>query len=165
IVGLGKSADIVRKYNDLGRLGEGTLGREYWRFITQNELGFPGEGPVGERGVWHDMIHVVGGYPVTPAGEAEVVAFMAGFRKEDPFFWVFTSVLQFQVGLRISPFSKGIAGQIDPRSYMAHHRRGARVSCDLSRDWDFREDFAVPLADLRRRFAVPPLDELYAPTR
>ncbi|MBK6461784.1 MAG: hypothetical protein IPF92_12335 [Myxococcales bacterium] len=107
----------------------------------------------------------MGGYPVTPAGEAEVVAFMAGFRKEDPFFWVFTSVLQFQVGLRISPFSKGIAGQIDPRSYMAHHRRGARVSCDLSRDWDFREDFAVPLADLRRRFAVPPLDELYAPTR
>ncbi|HRG98545.1 MAG TPA: hypothetical protein PLR99_19975 [Polyangiaceae bacterium] len=157
IVGLGKSADIVRKYNDLGRLPEGTLGREYWRFITQNELGFPGEGPVGERGVWHDMIHVVGGYPVTPAGEAEVVAFMAGFRKEDPFFWVFTSVLQFQVGLRISPFSKGIAGQIDPRSYLAHHRRGARVSCDLSRDWDFRADLEVPLAELRQRFAVPPL--------
>ena len=157
IVGLGKSADIVRKYNDLGKLAEGTLGREYWRFITQNELGFPGEGPVGERGVWHDMIHVVGEYPVTPAGEAEVVAFMAGFRKEDPFFWVFTSVLQFQVGLRISPFSKGIAGQIDPRSYLAHHRRGARVSCDLSRDWDFRADLEVPVAELRRRFTVPPL--------
>jgi hypothetical protein len=31
------------------------------------------------------------------------------------------------------------------------------VSCDLSRDWDFRADLEVPLADLRQRFTVPPL--------
>jgi tellurite resistance protein len=158
LAGLGKSHDVAQKYIDLGRLPEGTLGRAYFRFIYDNGLDFPGEGAIGERGVWHDMIHVMGGYPVDPRGEAEVVAFMAGFRQEDPFFWVFTSVLQFQVGLRISPFAPGVPDQVEPRRYLAHHRRGSLVRCDLSRDWDFRADLEADLEGLRRRFNVVPLD-------
>jgi hypothetical protein len=157
LVGLGKDPAIVRRYNDLGTLPEGTLGRAYWSFIVDRGLDFPGEGAIGERGVWHDMIHVLGGYDTDPVGEAEVVAFMAGFRREDPFFWVFTSVLQFQVGLRISPFAPGVPDRIDPRSYLAHHARGARVTCDLSRDWSFRDDLATPVHELRTRFNVLPL--------
>lgn len=160
LLGLGKDAAIARTYNDLGRLPEGTLGRAYWSFIVERGLDFPGEGAIGERGVWHDMIHVLGGYETDPVGEAEVVAFMAGFRREDPFFWVFTSVLQFQVGLRISPFAPGVPDRVDPRSYLRHHRRGALVSCDLSRDWDFRADWATPLDELRARFGVLPLDAI-----
>lgn len=157
LVGLGHDADIAKKYIALGELPEGTLGRGYFELITKNDLAFPGEGPIGERGVWHDMIHVIGGYPTDPRGEAEVVAFMAGFRREDPFFWVFTSVLQFQVGLRISPFAPGVPDVIEPRSYMAHHARGAKVNCDLSVDWRFQDDFATPLVELRRRFNVLPV--------
>lgn len=160
ILGLGKDAELVRKYNDLGTLPDGTLGRAYWSFIVDNGLAFPGEGPIAERGVWHDMIHVLGGYPVDPVGEAEVVAFMAGFRREDPFFWVFTSVLQFQVGVRLSPFAPGVPDQIEPRRYLAHHWRGTQVNCDLSADWDFREDLGTPLEALRARFTVPPLSAL-----
>lgn len=159
LLGVGKSPEIAQRYIDLGRLPEGTLGRAYWSFIYDNGLDFPGEGAVGERGVWHDMIHVVGGYPVDPIGEAEVVAFMAGFRREDPFFWVFTSVLQFQVGLRISPFAPGVPDRIDPRRYLLHHKRGSLVNCDLSRDWDFRADWETDLTELRRRFDVAPLDD------
>ncbi len=163
LAGLGKSADVVRKYNDLGKLPEGTLGRAYWSFIVKHELDFPGEGAIGERGVWHDMIHVVGDYETDPIGEAEVVAFMSGFRKEDPFFWVFTSVLQFQVGLRISPFAPGVPHQIDPRKYMTHHRRGALVTCDLSHDWDFRADLGTPLEEIRERYHVVPLSAVLRP--
>ncbi len=157
LVGLGHDADVTRKYIALGELPEGTLGRVYFELITKNELTFPGEGPIGERGVWHDMIHVIGGYATDPRGEAEVVAFMAGFRREDPFFWVFTSVLQFQVGLRISPFAPGVPDNIEPRRYLAHHARGAKVNCDLSVDWRFKDDFATPLAELRQRFHVEPI--------
>ncbi len=155
IVGVGNDAEIARKYNDLGKLPAGTLGRAYWDFIVGNDLSFPGEkNGLGERGVWHDMIHVVGGYPITPVGEAEVVAFMAGFRREDPFFWIFTVVLQFQIGLRISPFAPGVPHQIDPKSFVRHHARGAKVKIDLSRDWDFRRDFARPLDEVRRDLGV-----------
>lgn len=159
LIGLGKSPEIAQRYIALGHLPEGTLGRAYWRFIYDNGLDFPGEGAIGERGVWHDMIHVVGGYPVDPIGEAEVVAFMAGFRREDPFFWVFTSVLQFQVGLRISPFAPGVPDRIEPRRYLLHHKRGSLVNCDLSCDWDFRADWATDLDVLRRRFDVVPLED------
>ncbi len=103
------------------------------------------------------MLHVVGDYPVTPVGEAEVVAFMAGFRREDPFFWLFTVALQFQVGLRISPFAPGVPHQIDPRSFVRHHERGAKVKLDISRDWDFRAAWDRPLDDLRRELGVGPL--------
>ena len=162
LAGLGKDPSVTKKYNDLGLLPEGTLGRAYWDFIVKHELDFPGEGAIGERGVWHDMIHVVGGYEVDPVGEAEVVAFMSGFRNEDPFFWVFTSVLQFQVGLRISPFAPGVPDKIDPRSYLDHHRRGAKVTCDLSRDWDYEADLATPLEAIRTRFNVLPLESCAA---
>lgn len=159
LVGLGKSAGIAQKYIALGALPEGTLGRAYFTFIQENGLDFPGEGAIGERGVWHDMLHVLGGYPVDPLGEAEVVAFLAGFRREDPFFWIFTVVLQFQVGLRISPFAPGVPDRVDPRRFLAHHVRGSLVNRDLSRDWDFRADWETPLAELRRRFDVVPLDD------
>lgn len=157
LVGLGKDPEIARRYIALGELPAGTVGRTYFDLVTRNDLQFPGEGPIGERGVWHDMIHVVGGYDVDPRGEAEVVAFMAGFRREDPFFWVFTSVLQFQVGLRLSPFAPGVPARIDPRAYMRHFERGSKVTCDLSRDWDFRADFATALVDVQRRYNVLPL--------
>lgn len=158
LAGLAANPEIARRYNDLGKLAAGTLGRAYWEFIVGNELSFPGEkGGIGERGVWHDMLHVMGGYPITPIGEAEVVAFMAGFRREDPFFWLFTVALQFQVGVRISPFAPGVPHQIDPRSFVRHHERGAKVKRDLSRDWDFRADWTRPLDALRAELGVEPL--------
>lgn len=159
LLGVGSDARTAQRWIALGELPEGTLGRSYFDFLVENGLGFPGEDDaLGERGVWHDMLHVVGGYPVTPVGEAEVVAFMAGFRREDPFFWLFTVALQFQVGLVISPFAPGVADQIDPARFLRHHRRGAKVRVDLSADWDFRADLARPLADVRAALGVVPLD-------
>jgi len=161
IIGLARDPELSRKYIAFGDLPVGTVGRAYFDLITKNDLSFPGEsGGLGERGLWHDMLHVAGGYPVDPIGEAEVVAFMAGFRKEDPFFWLFTVALQFQVGLVISPFAPGVPDQIDPRRFVLHHKRGALVKVDLSTEWRFQDDWEADLEVVRERLGVVPLDRV-----
>lgn len=155
MVGLGKNPDLARRYNDLGKLPEGTLGRAYWRFIVDNELGFPGEGVVAEEGVWHDLSHVLGGYGVDPEGEVDVVSFIAGYRREDPFFWVFTIALQFHLGIKVSPYSPGLVGRFDPERVLAALRRGMAMNRDLSVDWDWWEDLPLPLEEVRARYGVP----------
>jgi hypothetical protein len=161
ILGLARDADVARKYIAFGEYPKGTVGRAYFDLITENNLSFPGEsGGLAERGMWHDMLHVAGGYPTDPLGEAEVVAFMAGFRKEDPFFWLFTVALQFQVGLVISPFAPGVPDQIDPRRFVLHHKRGALVNCDLSTEWRFEDEWEADLATVRKRLNVVPLSDV-----
>lgn len=161
LLGLAHDPDVARKYIAFGEYPKGTVGRAYFDLITENDLSFPGEaGGLAERGMWHDMLHVAGGYRTDPIGEAEVVAFMAGFRREDPFFWLFTVALQFQVGLVISPFAPGVPDQIDPRRFVLHHKRGALVNCDLSTEWRFEEDWASDLEEVRRRLNVIPLAEV-----
>lgn len=158
IVGLGADPDLARRYIAFGELPAGTLGRAYFDFITKNDLKFPGEkAGVAERGLWHDMTHVLGGYPITPIGEACIVAFIAGYRKEDPFFWLFTIALQFQVGIKISPFSPGLRDEIDPRLFVMHHARGAKVKRDLSVDWDIHADLARPVDELRAELGIEPI--------
>jgi uncharacterized tellurite resistance protein B-like protein len=161
IVGLADDPERARRFNDLGKLPNGTLGRSYWEFIVQNGFGFPGEHKaVAERGLWHDMTHVLGGYPTTPDGESNVVAFIAGYRKDDPFFWLFTVALQFQVGLKISPFSPGLRDQLDPTQWVLHHARGALVNRDLSEGWDIWSDIERPLEELRASFNILPVEKV-----
>lgn len=156
MVGLGKDPDLARRYNDLGRLDEGTLGRAYWRFVVDNALGFPGEGVVAEEGVWHDVSHVLGGYGVDPDGEVEVVSFIAGYRREDPFFWLFTIALQFHLGIKVSPYSPPERGHFDPERVLRALARGAAMTQDISTGWDWWPAMARPLDDVRRELGVPP---------
>jgi uncharacterized tellurite resistance protein B-like protein len=159
ILGLSTDAALADRYIASGRLPAGTLGRAYFDFLTRNGLPFPGEPrAVAERGLWHDLSHVLGDYETTPVDEALVVSFIAGYRREDPFFWLFTIALQFQVGLRISPFSPGVPKQIDPRAFVRHHQRGAAVRLDLSREWHFQADWERPLEAVRADLHVPPRD-------
>jgi uncharacterized tellurite resistance protein B-like protein len=161
LLGLAQDPDLARKYIAFGEKPEGTVGRAYFDLITKSDLSFPGEaGGLAERGLWHDMLHVIGGYGVDPIGEAEVVAFMAGFRKEDPFFWLFTVALQFQVGLVISPFAPGVPDVIDPRRFVLHNKRGSLVNADLSTEWRFHDDWDRSLADVRARYNVVPVESV-----
>lgn len=156
MLGLGKDADLARRYNDLGRLPEDTMGRAYWRFIIDNNLGFPGEGVVAEEGVWHDVTHVLAGYTTEPEGEVQVVSFIAGYRREDPFFWLFTIALQFHLGIRVSPYSPGMLGRFVPELVIRALRRGMAMTRDLSVDYDPWEDMSLRLADVRAKYNVPP---------
>jgi hypothetical protein len=156
LIGLAKDPDLARRYNDLGQLPSGTFGRAYWDFVVSNGFGFPGEaGAVPERGVWHDLTHVLSGYGTDPDGEVQVVSFIAGYRKEDPFFWLFTIALQFQLGIKVSPYSPaGVTGRFDPEKVIAALRRGAAMNADLSQGWDYWPLFPLPLEEVRRRYNV-----------
>jgi tellurite resistance protein len=156
MMGLAQRPDLVRRYNDLGRLPDGTLGRQYWRFVVDNDLGFPGEGIVAEAGVWHDLTHVLGGYGVEPEGEVQVVSFIAGYRREDPFFWLFTIALQFHLGVRVSPYSPPGRGYFEPDAVIGALRRGMAMNKDLSVGWDYWDDLRLPVADVRTKYGVPP---------
>ncbi|MCA9586980.1 MAG: TerB family tellurite resistance protein [Myxococcales bacterium] len=156
MIGLAKDPDLARRYNDLGKLPEGTLGRAYWEFIVLNELGFPGEGVVAEDGVWHDMTHVLAGYGTDPDGEVQVVSFIAGYRREDPFFWLFTIALQFHLAIKVSPYSEGRTGHFDPPMVLRALERGAALRRDLSDGWDYWPELSRPLDDVRRDLGVPP---------
>lgn len=157
MIGLGKDPDLARRYADLGALPEGTLGCAYFRFIVDNELGFPGEGVVAEEGVWHDLTHVLAGYGTEPEGEVAVVSFIAGYRREDPFFWIFTIALQFHLGIKISPYSPNLTGHFDPEKVLTAMRRGIAMTRDLSTGWDFWPDLPLSLEEVRRKYGVPPL--------
>ncbi len=154
MVGLAKDPELARKYIALGELPEGTLGHGYFRFIVDHDLGFPGEGIVAEEGMWHDLTHVLAGYDTSPAGEVSVVSFIAGYVREDPFFWLFTIALQFHLGIQVSPYSAGERGFFDPELVLPALRRGMAVKRDLSRGWDPWPDMARPLADVRRDLGV-----------
>jgi uncharacterized tellurite resistance protein B-like protein len=158
MIGMAKDYELARRYNDLGALPQGTFGRAYWEFITSSGLGFPGEAnAVPERGVWHDLSHVLSGYGTDPDGEVQVVSFIAGYRREDPFFWLFTIALQFHLGLKVSPYSPaGITGRFDPDKVLRALQRGMAMNVDLSDRWDYRPLLPLPLEEVRRMCNVPP---------
>ncbi|MGB5809617.1 MAG: hypothetical protein WBG86_03750, partial [Polyangiales bacterium] len=79
--------ETAARYHKLDAYPAGTFGRAYADFITRNRFSYPGEvgGPPAPA-MRHDCCHVLGGYGTTAAEECAVVAFQAGFQKEDPFF-------------------------------------------------------------------------------
>jgi hypothetical protein len=156
LLGLVRDPEKARRFNDLGKLPEGTLGRAYWTFLVSNGLPFPGEAmAVPESGLWHDLSHVLGGYGVDPDGEVQVVSFIAGYRREDPFFWLFTIALQFHLGLRVSPYSQGGVGHFQPALVYQALERGMAMNTDLSLGWDPWPHFPRPLADVRAELGIP----------
>jgi hypothetical protein len=57
-------------YKRLGLLPEGTLGREYWKHLTELGFGFPGEpGGIPDSVAYHDIAHVLTEHDTTPLGE------------------------------------------------------------------------------------------------
>ena len=111
---------LTERYVKLGELPEDTLGHAYFRFLVDHDLAFPGEPhSVAEAGIWHDVTHVLGGYGVSPEEEVLVVSFIAGFSREDPFFWLFTITLQFHFAVQVSPYAKPKEGLVQPAKVLA----------------------------------------------
>jgi hypothetical protein len=156
LLGLADDAALAQRFITLGELDAGTLGRTYFEFIIRNGLSFPGEHrAVPEAGLWHDLTHVLAGYETTDSEEILVVSFIAGYRKEDAFFWMFTIVLQYHLGLKVSPYSPAKRGLFDVRAAAAAYERGTHVASDLEH-WDPWPHFARPLEDVRRELGVVP---------
>jgi uncharacterized tellurite resistance protein B-like protein len=156
MIGAATDWGLARKFIAFGEHDEGTLGRAYFDWVRTHRFPFPGEpGGVPERGVWHDLTHVLGGYGTDPDGEVQVVSFIAGYRREDPFFWLFTIALQFHLGLRVSPYSPGgHTGHFQPELVQRAYARGQRVKIDLSDDWNWEPHMARPIALVREELGI-----------
>lgn len=156
-LGLTVNKDRVWHYKRLGLLPEGTLGRSYWRHMTEQGFGFPGErAGIPDTAAYHDVFHVLADNGVTPHGEIQQGALQAGNRREDGFFFLQMVLLQFHQGVKVTPAAEGYTGHFDPDLVLWAVHRGAQCSVDLTHQWDFWPLMGLPLEEARRRVALLP---------
>jgi hypothetical protein len=149
--------DRLWNYKRLGLLPEGTLGREYWKHLTETGFGFPGEpGGIAETVAYHDIAHVLAGHDTTPLGEIQQGAFQGGNRREDGFFFIQFAILQFHHGVRITPVAEPRYGSFHPEKVLWAIHRGAQCTVDMTHQWDFWPLMPLPLAEARARCGLLP---------
>lgn len=156
LLGFGQDAALAARYEALAELPAGTLGRGLYDHYRQNDFALPGEkGGLPEVMLFHDVGHVVSGYGVDPHGEIQQAAFQAGYARTDGFVFLLFGILQFHVGLRITPIAKGRHGLFDVPKVLAALARGAACRVDFSDGFDFFRHAPEPLDELRARWNVP----------
>ena len=155
---LGVSAEdpaLAARYQALGALPEGSFGRAFHTHYRDNGFPLPGEKRGVSAVVFHDMGHVLSGYGVDPQGEIQQAAFQAGFRRSDGFLFLLFGVLQFHLGLRITPIAQGQRGLFDVKRVLRAAERGACCRVDLGQGFDLFEHAEVPLERLRAELGIP----------
>jgi ubiquinone biosynthesis protein Coq4 len=149
--------DKLWNYKRLGLLPDGTLGREYWKHLTEVGFGFPGEpGGIADSGAYHDVAHVLAEHDTTPEGEIQQGSFQGGNRREDGFFFIQFVVLHFHHGIKITPVAPPTFGRFDPEKVLWAIHRGAKCNVDLTHQWNFWPLMKLPLADARAQIALLP---------
>ncbi|MBY0383732.1 hypothetical protein K2X05_01120 [bacterium] len=139
------------KYKRLGLLSEGTLGREYWKHITELGFGFPGEsGGIPDSVAYHDVGHVLADHDTTPLGEIQQGSFQGGNRREDGFFFIQFVILQFHHGIKITPVAPGETGYFEPTKVLWAIHRGAQCNVDITHQWNFWPLMSLPLSEARK---------------
>ncbi len=151
-----ENPELSARYRALRELPDGTLGREYVRFIEDSGFAFPGElGHGPEIIAQHDMAHVLGGYGSDSREEMCVAFFSAGFRQKDPMTFVLLGLFQLHLGIATMPGQPVDTGALDMGACFEALQRGAAMSVDLSGAWDFWAVIAEPVEVLRARYGIP----------
>jgi ubiquinone biosynthesis protein Coq4 len=149
--------ELAWRYKRLGLLPEGTLGRLYWIYMAERKLAFPGEeGGFLEKLVRHDLTHVLTGYGTDPAGEAQIAAFNAGYKHEDPFAPIFMVLVTFQLGVRTLPVVEPAKLTLDPHALVRAMQRGAAANLDVTDNWDYWPLLDKPIDEARRTLGIGP---------
>ena len=156
--GGGDDLETAWRYRQLGLLPEGTLGRELWEHFAKNRFAFPGEKDgVPERMVFHDIGHVLAGYDTRPESEIQQGAFQGGFMRQDGFAFLMFAIIQFHLGIKVTPATGPQTGLFDVPKVLRAAQRGAACKVDLSHRWD---PFAVadaPVEQIRAEYGIPAL--------
>lgn len=159
-----ENAALAARYQVLEHYPPGSLGRAYWEYCRKNGFALPGErGGAAEPILFHDCAHVLSGYGTDPAGEVQVACFSAGFQRRDPWLFVFFVLLQFHVGIRMTPITKARTGFFNPEKALIALRRGAAMKVDLNSGWDYWPVMGEQVDELRRRYNILPV-EVFTPT-
>lgn len=158
LLGFGHDPALAARYYALAQYPEGSLGRALFRHFFDNDFAMPGEkGGLPELMLFHDVGHVVSGYAVDPHGEIQQAAFQAGFARNDGFTFLLFGILQFHLGLRITPVARGEYGHFSVPDVLRALSRGAACRIDFSDHFDFFRYARQPLEALRAEWGVPPL--------
>ena len=154
-----ENAALAARYQALEYYPSGSLGRTYWEYCRKNGFALPGErGGAPEPILFHDCAHILSGYGTDPEGEVQVACFSAGFQRRDPWLFVFFVLLQFHVGIRMTPITKARTGFFNPEKAMIALRRGAAMNLDLNNGWDYWPVMGEQVDDLRRRYNILPAE-------
>jgi ubiquinone biosynthesis protein Coq4 len=151
---------LAARYRALESLPEGTLGHQLIRYYRRNGFSLPGEkGGFPEAGLYHDFTHVLGGYDTDSQGEMQIAGFIAGYKRENPFFVILFVTLTFSAGINVTPLPQPhIAGIFaEPGLADAVFRaieRGSRVTVDLSDRWDHWAYVERPIDEVRRELGI-----------
>lgn len=157
LLGLGQDEQLASRYRALAALPLGTLGRGLYDHYRDHDFPLPGEeGGLPELMLFHDVGHVVSGYGVDPAGEIQQAAFQAGFARNDGFTFLLFGILQFHIGLRVTPIAHGEYGFFDVPKVLSALACGAACTIDFSDHFDFFRYAPEPLATLRARWQLAP---------
>jgi hypothetical protein len=158
LLGLGRDDALARRYHDLAALPHDTLGYALYRHFDSNGFAMPGEkGGLPELMLFHDVGHVISGYGVNPEGEIQQAAFQAGYARTDGFVFLLFGILQFHLGMRVTPIAKGERGYFDVPKVVRALGRGAACHVDFSDHFDFFRYAPCSLEALRTEWGVPPL--------
>lgn len=155
MIGKYEDPELAARYRALERYPNGSLGRAYWEYCRNNGFALPGEkGGAPEQILFHDCAHLLSGYGTEPEDEVQVACFSAGFQRRDPWLFVFFVLLQFHVGIRMTPITEARTGFFDPAKALIAIRRGAAMNVDLNDGWDYWPVMGEQVEELRRRYNI-----------
>jgi hypothetical protein len=67
-------------------------------------------------------------------------------------------LLQFHVGVRVTPITGARTGFFDPLKAMIAIRRGAAMNVDLNKEWEYWPVMREQVEELRRRYNILPIE-------
>lgn len=162
MAGLWENRAVAERYHGLEGYADGTLGKELWRFYRANGFPFPGEKHgAPEALLRHDLSHILAGYGTDLRGEGLVLAFTAGYRKQEPFSVLVFLLLNAQHGMRLTVFADPQRGYYNDKpgaidELVRAFARGSRMTVDLAEQWDFWAVMDRQVDDLRRQYGIDP---------
>jgi hypothetical protein len=112
---------------------------------------------INEDFLFHDAGHVLSGYGVDAEGEIQQAAFQAGFVRNDGFLFLLFGILQFHIGIRLTPIAESAEGLFDVDRILRAVSRGAACKLDLSDHFAIWKWKDMPLQTMRAELGIPPL--------
>jgi hypothetical protein len=154
---IGEDRELAARYEALAECAPGSFGKALHTHFRVNGFSFPGEKHGSAAMMFHDVGHVISGYSVESDDEIKQAAFQAGFTRSDGFLFLLFGVLQFHLGVRLTPVAKGQRGLFDVNAVLRAAERGAACKVDFGQGFDVFAHANLPLGELRQTLGVPPL--------
>jgi len=158
-------AKMAARYEALGDLPEGTLGRAFFVHHVDNGFALPGQkGGFPPAMAFHDVGHVLGGYGTDGRSEMLVAGFQAGYLDEDPLVMYMMICMLFQLGIERIAEMRHVEpekGQLDLDAYRIAYLRGRAMNQSIL-NWDPWPHMERSLDEVRTDLGIPPADAIPA---